>query len=73
MVGVSPTLGLFYMFVNAVCMAAVFTCPFLVCLQLYLMYVFVVCGTFYTLDSCPLLCVNPVLLSSQGCNLVTSS
>lgn len=47
--------------------------PFLICLQLYLMSTFVICSTFYTLDSCSLLCVNPALLSSQGCNLLVTS
>lgn len=59
--GVSPTFGLFCLFINAACMPTVFTCLSLICLQLYLMSTFVVCDTFYTLGGCPLFCVNPVV------------
>lgn len=64
--------GHIYMFVNAICISAVFTCPFCIHLQFYLISTVAISGTYLILDACSLLFLNPVLLSSQGCNLLVT-
>lgn len=78
MAGVSSSSGFafdhFYIFVNAFCMSALFACPFLIHFQFHLRSTFAVSpGTYYILDTCSLFSLNPVLLSSQGCNLLVTS
>lgn len=78
MAGVSSSSGFafdhFYIFVNAFCMSAVLACPFLIHFQFHLVSTFAVSsGTYYILDTYSSFSLNPVLLSSQGCNLLVTS